>query len=273
MRPDDAVLLVKLCRARAALRVEPEKSYQIETRLAPLARREGFSSIDEMFDVLRAKREEPLINAIVEAMASCDTAFFRDITPFERFRQEMLPTLARARQAQPIRIWSAGCGTGQETYSLAMAVEEMRFQTPEMRVEIFGSDLSERCLEKAQSGLYTQFEIQRGLPVRSLLRHFEKQGDAWAISPRVRQMVRWRRVNLAADLRGVGPFDVVFFRNVLRQMDPGLQRQVLEMVAMTVAPDGYLVLGEGELPSAPSRILQSLGDGVHRIDPAFRAAA
>ncbi|MCI3181409.1 chemotaxis protein CheR, partial [Caulobacter sp. CCUG 60055] len=215
MRPEDIQVLRQLVEARSGVQVDPGKLYLIESRLAPVARREGFASIPEMIQAVRVHRDDRLMWAATDAMSVTETAFFRDRAVFELFRDEMLPALAQSRAGAPIRVWSAACSTGQEAYSLAMMVDEVRPRLPGARVDLFGSDLSERCLEKAQSGLYTQFEVQRGLPIRLLVRHFERAEDNWALSPRVRQMVRWRRVNLLADLKPLGRFEVIFCRNAV----------------------------------------------------------
>jgi hypothetical protein len=175
MTPEDMELLAALGRARAGLKVDVDKTYLVESRLGPLARREGFDSIEAMITALRAKREERLIWAVVEALTFNETSFFRDRDVFAHLRDDVLPALSTLRRDQPIRIWSAACATGQEVYSLAMAAGESRDVEPGAKFEFFGSDLSERCLEKAQSGLYTQFEIQRGLPIRQLVKHFTNQ--------------------------------------------------------------------------------------------------
>ncbi|MES2897115.1 MAG: protein-glutamate O-methyltransferase CheR [Pseudomonadota bacterium] len=275
MRPEDRELVAQLCAARAGLRVDPEKSYLIESRLAPVARREGFGAIPDLVTALRTKREDRLAWAIVEAMAQSETAFFRDRAPFSLFREEVLPALARVRDGEPIRIWSAACGSGQEVYSLAMIVEDERAEMPGIKVELFGSDLCERQLEKAQSGLYTQFEVQRGLPIRQLVRHFEKVDDMWALSPRVRQMVRWRRINLVADLSTAGRFDVIFCRYVLCDLVEPMKARLLENLARALSPEGFLFLGEGETATGFEDAFQPVAGrpGLFARNPAFRVAA
>jgi chemotaxis protein methyltransferase CheR len=269
------ILVADLCASRAGLKVDPDKTYLLESRLAPVARREGFPSIADMLDALKARREERLAWAVVEAMAAGETSFFRDREPFRLFREEVLPALARRREGRPMRIWSAGCGSGEEVYSLAISVDEMRGALGGARVELFASDISERALEKAQSGLYTQFEVQRGLPIRQLVKHFEKVDEMWAISPQIRQMVRWRRVNLAADFSGGGQFDVIFCRHVLSTMIEPVRVKVLENLARALAPDGFLFLGSGESPAGFTRALEPVAgrDGLFVRNPAHRAAA
>ena len=246
MTPEDMDLLVALARQRAGLRIESDKAYLVESRLNPLARREGFESIEAMIAILRADREDRLIWAVVEALTLNETAFFRDREVFAHIRDELLPSLSRLERDRPIRIWSAACSTGQEVYSLAMTAAEARDIAPGVRFEFFGSDLSDRCLEKAQSGLYTQFEVQRGLPIRLLVKHFENQDEMWAISPRIRQAVRWRRINLLADLSSMGKFDVILLRNVLPGLDPAVHGRVIESLATRLEDDGVLLVGSGE---------------------------
>lgn len=274
MKADEVEFVVEVCRAAAGLRVDGDKIYLIESRLAPVARREGFGSIREMLISARQRKEEKLLWSVVEAMAQGETCFFRDAAMFDRLRDEILPQLAvRRATGTPIRIWSAGCAMGQEPYSVAMTVEEAGAGVLACGVEITGSDLSERALEKAQSGLYTQFEVQRGLPIRLLPRHFEKRDELWALSPRLRSMVRWRRVNLNADLRNLSGFDIILCRNVLAMMTPEAHERALGQLVQALAPGGYLALGAEE----PSGILPdgliALDGGLHRLDPAARAAA
>lgn len=275
MKPADLEFLAALCRSRAGLKIALEKTYLINSRLSPVARREGFSTIDDLLGAVRAKREERLIWAVVEAMTGAETAFFFPREAFNQFEKELLPAMAQRRPGGAVRIWSAACSTGQEAYSLAMMAEEARAEIPGLRPELFGSDLSERCLEKAQSGLYTQFEVQRGLPIRKLVTHFEKVDEMWALEPRLRQMVRWRRINLISDLSALGRFDIIFLRGVLATMEETMRERVLENVALTLADDGFLVLSPGDEKAGVTGALTPLDGhpGVFGRDPNFRRAA
>ncbi len=275
MNPDDMDLLVALARSRAGLRIESDKAYLVESRLNPLARREGFESIEAMIAALRTHREDRLIWAVVEALTLNETAFFRDREVFTHLRDELLPALSRLRRDRPIRIWSAACSTGQEVYSLAMTAAEARDIEPGAQFEFFGSDLSDRCLEKAQSGLYTQFEVQRGLPIRLLVKHFENADEMWAISPRIRQAVRWRRINLLADLSSMGKFDAILLRNVLPGLDPSVHSRVIESLAERLEDDGVLLAGSGESLSSVTGAVREVDgrSGLFTRDPNFRAAA
>ena len=275
MTPEDMELLAALGRARAGLKIDVDKTYVVESRLAPLARREGFDSIEALIATLRAKREERLIWAIVEALTFNDTSFFRDRDVFAHLRDTVMPDLSKARPDQPIRVWSAACSTGQEVYSLAMAAGESRDVEPGAKFEFFGSDLSERCLEKAQSGLYTQFEVQRGLPIKQLVKHFENTDDTWEISPRIRQAVRWKRINLLSDLSSLGKFDVILLRHVLDGLEPSLYGRIIENLVARLAEDGVLVLGPDDQLTGPATTLLQAGDqpGVFVRAPAAQEAA
>jgi chemotaxis protein methyltransferase CheR len=267
--------VASLCRARAGLKVAPDKPYLIESRLGPVARRESFDSIGDLLMAVRARRDDPLVWAVVEAMAGGETSFFRDRAPFQQFRDEIVPQLAKARAGKPIRVWSTACATGQEIYSLAMMVDELARAEAAPRVELAASDLCRIALERAQSGLYNQFEVQRGLPIKLLVDHFEKEADQWRLAREVRERVRWRRINLIAGLRQIGRFDVVFCRYVLGHMHEDAQRKVLEELTAVVPEDGFLVLGLGEQIAGLAETFQPVvgRPGLYRRNPAYEAAA
>ena len=275
MRPDEIEIIRRIVQARSGMVINPDKTYRIETCLAPVARREGFADISEMIRDIQAKRDNALMWAVTEALANTETSFFRDRAPFQQFREDILPELAMARGDKPIRIWSAAAATGQEPYSLAMIVDDEASKYPGMKIELFGSDLSERCLEKAQSGLYTQFEVQRGLPIRLLVRHFEKNDETWSLNPHIRQSVRWRRVNLLADLTGLGQFDVIFCRNVVSGFDREVGRRVLDQLSAALPEDGRLILGIDETGSDFTDALRPVSGrrGVYAPNPEYRQAA
>ena len=275
MRPDEIEIIRRIVQARSGMVINPDKTYRIETCLSPVARREGFADISEMVRGIQAKRDNALMWAVTEALANTETSFFRDRAPFQQFREDILPELAMARGDKPIRIWSAAAATGQEPYSLAMIVDDEASKYPGMKIELFGSDLSERCLEKAQSGLYTQFEVQRGLPIRLLVRHFEKNDETWSLNPHIRQSVRWRRVNLLADLTGLGQFDVIFCRNVVSGFDREVGRRVLDQLSAALPEDGRLILGIDETGSDFTDALRPVSGrrGVYAPNPEYRRAA
>lgn len=246
MSPEDIDHLASTLKARSGLILGADKTYLIESRLSPVARREGFSNVAALLTSLRAKRDEKLMTAVTDAMTTNETFFFRDKTPFDQFKSDVLPALARARLNGEIKVWCAACSTGQEPYSLAMLMDEMRMQYPRVTLDILATDISDRCLEKAQAGLYTQFEVQRGLPITMMVKHFEKVDEMWRISPKIRASVRYKKMNLLDDLRMVGRQDVIYCRNVLIYFDLETKKRVLEQMATLLPDDGYLLLGAAE---------------------------
>ena len=187
------------------------------------------------------------MTAVVEAMTTNESFFFRDKTPFEHFRLTIMPALLAARRpTRSIRIWCAAAATGQEPYSLAMCLKEIEAEIAGWRIELLATDLSGEVLEKARSGLYTQFEVQRGLPIQLLIKHFSQSGELWQIAPEIRAMVRYRQLNLLADFTQLGTFDLIFCRNVLIYFDQETKTDVLNRLARVIAGDGYLVLGAAE---------------------------
>ena len=271
MTPEDCLFVAELCAERAGFAVSPDKAYVIESRLGPLARRESFGSAAELIQSLRARPEERLAIAVAEAMVSGETGFFRDRALIERLWREVVPELARRRPDGVVRLWSAGCGTGQEIYSIAMLQADE--PAPTGRVELFASDLSERLLERAQAGLYSSFEVQRGLGARQLVRHFDNRGEQFQVIKRIRQSVRWRRINLLDDLSALGEFDLVLCRNVVRTMTPDAAGRVLEHLSAVIASDGVLVVGRNETVSAPGFAPVEAFDTVYARKRAVRAAA
>ena len=270
MSPDDLSFLDELARVRCGLSLRGDTAYFAENRLGALARREGMSSVGALVARLREQGEESLSSAAAEALAVTDTAFFRDGPTFEALGRDVLPLLAGPAGDRAVQVWCAGCSTGQEAYSLAMLAEE---GAPAVRLETIATDLSERVLEKAHAGLYTQFEVQRGLPIRLLLKYFDKADEMWSVSPRLRAAVRWRRLNLIEDRRSVRKFDLVLCRNVLSYFVAPMRERVLASLVAALAPDGFLVLGSGE--PGPAGFTETLaGSGIFRLQSeAGRVAA
>lgn len=215
-----------------------------EQRLQPLSRREGFSSVAEMLNAAKIRSDGKLWDAIADALAQTETRFFRDKSVFDRLRTKILPAL-HARNGAPLKVWCAGCSTGQEAYSLAMQIEELRAEGLPA-ADILATDMSERLLDKARAGLYTQFEVQRGLPIRKFIVHFEKVGDLWRISDRLRASVRFERHNLLEHPAALGRFDLVLCRNVVRSFDAATRLASVERLADALEPHGVLLLGADE---------------------------
>jgi chemotaxis protein methyltransferase CheR len=232
---------------RSGLVLSADKGYLLESRLAPLARAEGYASIEALISAARREGSDRLLWAITEALATHETFFFRDNTPFDLFKQDILPVLSRARgNSGVLRIWCAACSSGQEPYSLAMILEEERARLGGLRVEIVATDMAPRVLEKAKAGVYSQFEVQRGLAIQRLVTHFDQNGDQWRIKPNIRQMVNFQKQNLLESFGSLGTFDVVFCRNVLIYFDADSKRKVLTRLSQQTATDGYLVMGAAE---------------------------
>jgi chemotaxis protein methyltransferase CheR len=245
--PGDYDFLRKLLKERSGLMLGGDKQYLVESRLLPVSRRAGVAGLDGLMAKIRQPANEALIVEVVEAMATNESLFFRDKIPFEHFRQTILPALlvSRARQRR-IRIWCAAASTGQEPYSLAMALKEMGSALAGWRTEILATDFAVEILEKAKLGIYSQFEVQRGLPIQMLVKYFTQVGEMWQIAPEIRAMVQFRPFNLLQDCSLLGRFDVVFCRNVLIYFDPATKTEVLNRIARVIVPDGYLVLGAAE---------------------------
>jgi chemotaxis protein methyltransferase CheR len=239
--------LAALLHARSGLVLGPDKLYLVETRLGALMKRERLADLGALVARLSAPAGETLAREVVELMTTNETFFFRDGKPFEHVKATALRRIHAARPAgQPIRIWSAACSTGQEAYSLAMIVAEAKPWLGDRRVEIVGTDLSREVLARAREGLYSQFEVQRGLPIQLLVKHFRQEGTAWRLSEAIRAMVTWREGNLLGDLRALGRFDIVFCRNVLIYFDQPTKGRVLAAIAAQMPADGVLYLGGAE---------------------------
>jgi chemotaxis protein methyltransferase CheR len=247
MIPQDFDWLRRLLKERSGLTLTAEKQYLVESRLLPIARRNGLANLGELVAMLRLPGSAALAATVVEAMTTNETFFFRDKIPFDHLRETMLPALAAARaQAKRIRIWCTAASSGQEPYSIAMVASSMAALLGGVKIEILATDLSGDVLERAKLGLYSQFEVQRGLPIHLLVRHFSKVGDNWQIAPDIRAMVQFRTLNLLNDFRPLGQFDLVFCRNVLIYFDQPTKIAVLERIAQQMPDDGYLVLGAAE---------------------------
>jgi chemotaxis protein methyltransferase CheR len=242
----DFDFITQLLRKRAGIVLTTDKMYLLESRLAPLARKEGLPSIDDLIQVVRSRRDERLITQVVDVMTTNETFFYRDKTPFDHLKEAVLPVLGQARRGQRIRIWCAACSTGQEPYSIAMMLDQMPQMTGGVPVEIVATDISDRCLDRARQGLFTQFEVQRGLPIQTLMQYFTQQDDHWRISERMRQMISFRKLNLMDPAYNLGKFDIVFCRNVLIYFDAPTKAEVFERIAQTMNPGGFLLLGAAE---------------------------
>ena len=232
---------------RSAIVLEPGKEYLIEARLLPLARERGAGTVAGLVHELRRTPSGPLRDLVVEAMTTNETSFFRDAHPFAALSDHILPELVEARiSVRSLNIWSAACSSGQEPYSIAMLVHDIVGTDPEWRVRLIASDLSPAMVARTRAGLYSQFEVNRGMPASRLVRHFRRQGLEWQIEESLMRMVETRVINLDAGLPSMPMMDIVFLRNVLIYFDVSTKRQILARVRQVMRPDGYLVLGGAE---------------------------
>ncbi len=268
MNKADFEFIAGLIKESSGLVLTTEKGYLLESRLAPVAQRHGHASIEALIAALRISRLGPLLPDVVEAMTTNESFFFRDGKPFDIFRSKFLPEiLERRASVKSLRIWCAAASTGQEPYSLAMLLQEEADKLQGWNIQILGTDLSNEALERARSGIYTHFEVQRGLSIQRLIRFFEKQGELWQIKPDIRNMVQYRNFNLLQDPRPLGRFDVVFCRNVLIYFDQPTKTRVLKSIATTMDRDGILVLGGAETVFGVSNAFCPIADhfGVYAL--------
>jgi chemotaxis protein methyltransferase CheR len=280
MNGDEFDILSSLVKERSGLVLTRDKAYLLESRLLPVARKWQLKTLGDVAAAVRNRADSGLVRAVVEAMTTNESFFFRDVKPFDQFKSFVLPHLVRARAAaRSIRIWSAACSSGQEPYSLAMILSEQRAQLAGWRIDILATDLSTEILDKAQAGLYSQFEVQRGLPIQFLVKYFKQQGERWQIDPAIRSMVHFKQVNLLDDMAALGRFDVIFCRNVLIYFDQPTKTLVLDRLSRQMAPDGHLYLGGAETVLGISARLQPVQDnrGIYSLAsaaaPLVRAAA
>ncbi|MCU0838532.1 MAG: protein-glutamate O-methyltransferase CheR [Rhodospirillales bacterium] len=246
MTPAEFQFVADFIYRAAGLVLTADKAYLIDSRLKPVMRERGIAGFADL--IARLKAGTPaIVREVTDALTTNETSFFRDLKPFDLFRQIVLPHLLATRSAQHrFRIWSAACSTGQEPYSLAMLLLEERARLAGWTWEIVATDLCGEALAKAKDGVYSQFEVQRGMPTPLLVRYFEKQGEGWRIKDPVRHGIDFRPFNLLGDPAPLGRFDVVFCRNVLIYFDPPTKAKVLQRIGQQLDGDGFLFLGGAE---------------------------
>jgi len=246
MRISDFDLYKDLLREKSGLTLTPDKSYLLDSRLTPVARKWNYANLEVMTMALRAMPSPDLIKDVVEAMTTNETSFFRDSKPFDQFRDIIIPHLLAARKNKTVRIWCAAASTGQEPYSLAMLIKENAAKLPGWKFEIIATDIDTAVLETAKRAEYSQFEVQRGLPIQMLMKYFEQRGDRWALKNEIKSMIQFRPFNLLNSMAAMGKFDIVFCRNVLIYFDKETKAQVLGQMAGLLPDDGFLILGGAE---------------------------
>ena len=274
MTPLDYEFLRKLLRERSGLDLSSDKQYLVESRLIPLARRVGLPGIAELVQKLRSG-SDALTSEVVEAMTTNETFFFRDKIPFDHLRETIIPELMQARaNRRSLRIWCAASSTGQEPYSIAMCLKEFAALAG-WRVEILATDLSQGVLEKSKAGIFSQFEVQRGLPIQMLVKYFTELGELWQLNADIRAMVQHRQLNLLQDFSHLGMFDVIFCRNVLIYFDQDTKSGIFDRLAKVLEPDGVLALGAAESVVGISDAFKPYPErrGLYRPNPARTARA
>jgi len=248
VKPDEFALLAELIKKRSGLMLTEDKDYLIESRLLPVARSRGMQDLRELCAIIRGNAPEDLLVEITEAMTTNESSFFRDIKPYEQLRRIIFPRLMTSLDAQKrMRIWSAACSTGQEPYSISICIQEEAANMPGWNFEIIATDLARKVVGKAQLGIYSQFEVQRGLPIQMLIKYFTSLPDtSWQLRDTIRNMVQFRIQNLLEDYTTLGRFDLIFCRNVLIYFDEPTRAVIIGKIACTLAPHGILVLGSTE---------------------------
>ena len=247
LNPQDFSYLSDLLKVRSGLIITEDKHYLLESRLLPIIRRLKLENITALVAHMKAVQSNDILVEITEAMTTNETSFFRDAKPFDQFRQVILPHLINnTKTSGKIRIWSAACSTGQEPYSLAMCTMEEAGKLAGINVEIVATDLASHVIKKAEEGMYTQFEVQRGLPVMLMVKYFEQRGDKWRVKDNVRSLITFKQANLLEDVAHLGAFDMVFCRNVLIYFDVPTKAKALIGICGRMHPHAVLCLGSAE---------------------------
>jgi len=261
MNPNAFEYYKNLLKQKSGLVITPDKAYLLDSRLTPIAKKHGIADIEVMADKMKSSNDATLINAVVEAMTTNETSFFRDARPFDMFRDVLMPEMLQRRaNSRRIRIWSAACSSGQEPYTLAMLLKEMGAKLQGWTIEIVATDISHEILEQAKKAQYSQFEVQRGLPIQLLMKYFDQAGDKWALSEEIKKMVQFKYFNLLDPFTAMGPFDIVFCRNVLIYFDTETKTKIFEKLEKVMAKDSFLLLGGAETVFGITDLFKSVPD-------------
>ncbi|QGM47812.1 CheR family methyltransferase [Methylocystis heyeri] len=244
----------------------PDRQYFVESRLAPILRAHNLADLLELASAIDARESQALVDEVIDALIDNETSFFRDHVVFEEFVGRVLPELMKARsEVRRLRIWCAAVSTGQEAYSLAMALDHEARALRGWTVEVLATDISGAAIEAARSGVYSQFEVQRGLSTSRLLRYFHRHEDNWRVNEHLRAWVSFERFNLMSDPGDFGTFDAIFCRNALLRFEPRRKQETLARLGRALAPDGFLFLGASEsLGEDCENYAAASGDGIWR---------
>jgi chemotaxis protein methyltransferase CheR len=247
MTDQDFDFIRALLRDRSAITLEDGKQYLVESRLAPIVRDMKLGSISDLVVLLRAPLSNGLQQQVVEAMVTTETTFFRDLHPFEALRKSLIPELVRKRQRErKLNIWCAACSTGQEPYSLALTLREHFPELACWEVKILATDLSRDVLARARQGIYSQIEVNRGLPAALLVKHFRQHGSSWQLHDDMRRMVDFQELNLVRAWPPMPRMDLIFLRNVMIYFEVETKKAILSRITNVLQSDGYLLLGGAE---------------------------
>lgn len=273
MRITDFDIYKELLRDKSGLMIDQDQCFLLDSRLVPIAKKWGYTSLEAMTASLHAVPDNDLVHDVIEVMTAKDTSFFKDTWPFRMLSDEIFPYLKKNRgDSKKIRLWSCASSTGQEPYSACLLFAEKGTEFSGWKPEVLASDISASALEQSKQAIYSQFEVQRGVPVRLLLKHFKQiEGENWQISPEIRRMVRHQSFNLIDTMTALGKFDVIFCRNVLTGFEPDVRAKTIEKLCGRLEKDGFLIFGKGEKPDSPllrplheKRGVYVLKDGPHR---------
>lgn len=243
----DFAHIQKLVLKRSAIVLDNDKKYLVESRLSPIIRTENLSGFNQLVDDLKSPGGEPLIKKVVEAMTTNETSFFRDVKPFEALKTTILPEIIEARRSERrLSIWCAAASSGQEPYTISMVIRENFPELLNWDLTILGTDLSSQILDRARAGVYSQLEMNRGLPAQLLVKYFTKEGIVWEAKPDLRNMMEFREMNLATTWPTLPKMDIIFLRNVLIYFDLATKRSIVGRAGKLLAQDGYLFLGSAE---------------------------
>ncbi|OYW14372.1 MAG: chemotaxis protein CheR [Rhodospirillales bacterium 12-54-5] len=260
LTPDEFGFISTLLKDRSGLALTPDKGYLLETRLQPIARTHGLTDVKALIAKLRTAPPAALVHEVIESMTTNESMFFRDTKPFDHLSKVVFPALKAAGKSR-IRIWSAACSTGQEPYSIAMTIKEEAAKYPGLQAEIYATDLAEKVLERSRSGIYSQFEVQRGLPIMLLMKYFKQvPGNMWQLNADIKSMVTFAPGNLLGSFASMGKFDIIFCRNVLIYFDEKAKADVMNRIATILNPPGYLFLGGAESTIGLTQKLVPMGD-------------
>jgi len=252
---EDFDYLAIVLKDASGIALSEDKQYLVEARLLPVIRKRGIANLHDLAQIIRTQvgdhadshiQTGSLLADVVEAMTTNETSFFRDTKPFDQFRQLILPEVIKQNPSGPLRFWSAASSSGQEAYTLAMCMQEEHAKWEGRELDIVGTDICHRVLQKARDGEYSQFEVQRGMPVTMLVKYFDQEKDNWFVKDPIREMVRFEYLNLMEEFNQLGRFDVVFCRNVLIYFDEQTKRDILKRMEESMKPGGFLFLGSSE---------------------------